>query len=332
MKIGNSYIGKGKPVFIVAEAGINHNGDIKIAKQMILEASKAGANAIKFQTIFPEELYSEKSNTTLFNLIKKWSFNKKQHIELKKFTEKNKLEFLSTPVGKKSAKLLEEIRIKSIKIASGELTNHQLIKIVAKTKKPLIVSTGMSTIQEIASAVSIIKNEKCPFALLHCNASYPTPTVDANLSNIKYLNDMFNVPIGYSDHTIGNEACITAVSLGACIIEKHFTLDKNMEGPDQKLSADVKEFTELVTKIRTVEKLLGHHRTGPTNSEKKFVKLMRKSLAITKTLPKGTKIKKSMLTSIRPGTGIPPTIIDQIIGMRITKNVKKGTILRWDMF
>ncbi len=332
MKIGNHIIGKGKSVFIVAEAGINHNGDIKIAKQMILEASKSGADAIKFQTIFPEELYSEESNSALFKLIKKWSFNKKQHIELKKFAERNKLEFLSTPVGKKSAKLLKDIKIKCIKIASGELTNHELIKNVAKTKQPLIVSTGMSSIQEIASAVNIIKKEQCKFALLHCNASYPTPSIDANLCNIKYLNDLFNVPIGYSDHTIGNEACITAVSLGACIIEKHFTLDKNMEGPDQKLSADVKEFADLVVKIRKVEKLLGNHRTGPTNSEKKFAKLMRKSLAIIKTIPKGTKIKKSMLTSIRPGTGISPTIIDQIVGMRTIKNVKKGTILRWDMF
>lgn len=332
MKIGNYYVGQGKPVFIVAEAGINHNGDIKLAKQMIIKASKAGANAIKFQTIFPEELYSEKTNKTLFNLIKKWSFNKKQHIELKKFAERHHLEFFSTPVGKRSAKLLEEIKTKCIKIASGELTNHELIKTVAKTRQPIIVSSGMSTIKEITSAVEIIQNEKCPLVLLHCNASYPTPEKDANLSTIKYLKDLFNVPIGYSDHTLGNEACIVAVSLGACIIEKHFTLNKKMEGPDQKLSADVAEFTDLVTKIRKVEKLLGNYRTGPTNSEKKFMKLMRKSLVTKRELNTGTKIKKFMLTSIRPGTGISPAKIDKIVDRKLRKNVKKGTILRWDMF
>lgn len=331
LKIGKNVIGKSMPVFIVAEAGINHNGDINIAKKMIRKAALIGASAIKFQTIFPEELYSE-NNTHLFKLIKKWSFDKKQHIELKKYAEKNKIEFFSTPVGNKSAALLQEIGTKCIKIASGELTNHDLIRTIAKTHKPMIISTGMSTISEISDAVKIAKKEKCPIALLHCNASYPTPIQDANLTNIQYLNKLFHVPVGYSDHTIGNAVCIAAVSLGACIIEKHFTLDKKMNGPDQKLSADVNEFKELVSTIRLIEKSIGKRRIGPTKSEKKFAKLMRKSIAVQNDLNAGTKLTRTMLKVIRPGTGIPPTKINNLIGKTIRKNVKKDTLLKWSMF
>lgn len=331
LKIGKTMIGLGKPVFIVAEAGINHNGDIRIAKEMIKRASKCGANAVKFQTIFPEELFSKEENPTLFNLIKKWSFNEKQHMELKKFAEKNRIEFFSTPVGNRSAKLLINLGIKCIKIASGEITNHELIKTVAKTKKPLIISTGMSTISEIKSAVKIVQKSKSPFALLHCTASYPAPLEDVNLCNIQYLHQLFRVPVGYSDHTLGNEVSVIAVALGAKIIEKHFTLNKNMKGPDQKLSADPTEFTDLVKRIRIIEKLIGKRRSGPTNSEKKFRKLMRKSLAAQDDIPSGTKISKSMITSIRPGTGIPPSEIDKVIGKTLRKKVKKGKLLDWNM-
>lgn len=332
MKIGKCEIGVGKPVYIVAEAGINHNGDMEIAKEMIESASECGVNAIKFQTLFPEELFSETLSPEWFDLIKKWSFTKKQHSELMKHAENNEIEFFSTPVGKKSAKLLQDIGVKSIKIASGEITNHDLIKTVAKMRRPMIISTGMTNISEIASVVEIVQKENCPFVLLHCNASYPSPIEDVNLVTIKYLQEVFGVPVGYSDHTIGNEVCLAAVSLGACMIEKHFTLDKNMEGPDQKLSADTKEFSELVSKIRIIEKSLGTYRKGPTKSEEKFKKLMRKSIGTSIDIRAGTKIKKSMLSVFRPGTGISPIMIDNIIGMTVKKNVRKGTLLRWDMF
>jgi len=178
MKIGNHEIGTRKSVYVIAECGINHNGDIEIAKEMIRKASECGADAVKFQTIFPEELFSDKLNHDMFELSKTWSFSKKDHIELKKYAEKNNIQFFSTPVGKRSAKLLQEIDVRLIKIASGELTNHELIKMIAKMHKPVILSTGMSNISEIATAVEIIKKEKCPFVLLHCNAAYPTPIDD----------------------------------------------------------------------------------------------------------------------------------------------------------
>ena len=249
-----------------------------------------------------------------------------------KHAKKHNVEFFSTPVGKKSTQILKDIDVNTIKIASGEITNHEMIKIIAKMKKPMIVSTGMTTISEIASVVEIIRDENCPFVLLHCNASYPTPIEDANLNTIPYLHKIFDVPIGYSDHTVGNESCLAAVSLGACVIEKHFTLDKNMEGPDQKLSADINDFTDLVSKIRIIEKVLGKHRTTPTPSEKKFKKLMRKSIGTSVNINKGTTIKRSMLSVIRPETGISPIMLDKIVGMTIKKNAKKDTLLSWNMF
>jgi len=330
--IGNKKIGKDNPVFIIAEAGINHNGDLDIAKKLIKEASKCGADAIKFQTIIADELFSKKLNPELYDLVSKWSLNKKDHLILMDHAKKNNIQFFSTPMGERTTKLLVSLGIQAIKIASGDLDYHRFLRAVAKTKTPMIVSTGMSKISEIVAAADIIKDENCPFALLHCNSSYPTPMKDANLSTIPYLQNMFDVPIGYSDHTDGIDACIAAVAIGANILEKHFTLDKEMEGPDQKLSADPKEFSELVRKTRLIEKSLGKPRTGVTKSEKKFVKRMRKSIGVSVDIPENTKITESMLVAFRPGNGISPTIIDHFIGLTTKKSIKKGTQLSWDAF
>ncbi|RZD44666.1 MAG: N-acetylneuraminate synthase [Thaumarchaeota archaeon] len=330
--IGNKKIGKNYPVFIIAEAGINHNGDINIAKKLIKEASNCGADAVKFQTIITDELFSKKLNPELYELVNKWVLSKRDHLILMDYAKKNKIEFFSTPMGKKTTKLLVSLNISAIKIASGDLDYHEFLKYVAKTKSPMIISTGMSKISEIASAVEIIKSENCKFALLHCNSSYPTPIEDANLSTIPYLQKMFDVPIGYSDHTDGIDACIGAVALGANILEKHFTLDKEMDGPDQKLSADPKEFSELIRKTRFMEKALGKPRSNITKSEQKFVKRMRKSIGVSKNIPAKTKITKSMLTAFRPGNGISPTMIEHIVGLKTKKAIDKDTQLSWDMF
>ena len=215
MKIGKRKIGSEYPVFIVAEAGINHNGDIEIAKEMIESVSKSGCDAIKFQTLFPEELFSQKLNPDWYDLINKWVLSKNQHIQLIKHAKKNNIEFFSTPVGLKSAKLLQSVNVNCIKIASGELTNHEMVNAIAKMKIPMIVSTGMSTISEIMSVVELLEKQNAVFSILHCNASYPSPIEDSNLLTIPHSRNIFNVPIGYSDHTIGNEACFAAVSLGA---------------------------------------------------------------------------------------------------------------------
>lgn len=332
MFIGKKELGMGKPVYIIAEAGINHNGNIEIAKEMIETAAKCGVDAIKFQTIIPDELFSKLLNPETFDFAQKLSFNKKQHIELKNIANKNGIEFFSTPLGKRSTQLLAEIGVKIMKIASGEITNHDLIKRISQLRIPMLISTGMTSLSEISDVVAIVEKQKCPFILMHCISSYPLPVEEANLATIPFLRNTFGIPVGYSDHALGNEVCFAAVSLGACAIEKHFTLDKNMEGPDQKLSANPKEFLELVSTIRIIEKAIGTPRLSPTKSEEKFKKLMRKSIGVSKDLPRGTKIKKSMLTVIRPGTGISPILIDNFVGMTLKTSVKKGNLLSWNMF
>ena len=321
-----------KPTFIIAEAGINHNGNLATAKKMIKKAADSGADAIKFQTIIPEELFSEKENSELYHMSKDWMLSKSDHIELKKHAKKNKIIFFSTPFGIKSAKLLNEIKTPIIKIASGEITNHELISYIAKMGRPIILSTGMSDISEVKSAVKIIKSKKCHFAILHCISSYPTKVSDCNLTSIPFLQNLFKTPIGFSDHTEGLEASLAAVSLGASIIEKHFTLDKNMSGPDQKLSLDPCEFQNLTKQIRIIDNALGSPILKPLKSEQKFQKNMRKSIAASVDIPKNTTISRSMLNFIRPATGISPLSQNKIIGKKIKNSIKKGTILKWNNF
>ena len=190
--------------------------------------------------------FSKNINSKLYEMSKDWALTKKDHIELQKYSQKCKIDFFSTPFGIKSAKMLEEIKVPLMKVASGEVTNEELITYLSKMKIPLLVSTGMTTISEIAHIVEILKNNKSNFVLLHCVSSYPTLVKDANLATIPYLKNTFNIPVGFSDHTTGIEISLAAVALGACVIEKHFTLDKNMEGPDQKLSLDPSEYSGFV--------------------------------------------------------------------------------------
>jgi len=322
----------GKSTYLIAEAGINHNGDIEIAKKMIEQAAKCGANGIKFQTIIPDELFSKTINPKLYELSKDWILTKKDHIELQKFSRKNKIDFFSTPFGTNSARLLQQLKVPFMKVASGEITNHDFILFLTKMKIPMLVSTGMTSIAEIAKVVEIIKNQNCPFVLLHCVSSYPTLSKDANLSTIPYLRNTFDVPVGFSDHTVGIDISLAAVALGACVIEKHFTLDKNMEGPDQKLSLDPSEFSDLSKKTRLIEKAIGNPRTIAIKPEIKFRENMRKSLGTTQDIPPNTSIKRSMISTFRPGTGIPPTMINNIVGRKTRKLVKKGSLIKWDDF
>ena len=332
MKIGHKKIGIGNPTYIIAEAGINHNGDLNLAKKMIDEAANCGVDAIKFQSFSADELFSKKLNPDFFKFAKDLSINSNQHQQLKKYSQKRKIEFISTATGLKSLNLLKKLGVDTIKIASMDTNNHEILKAAARTKVPLIVSTGMSTISEITSAVKTLTKENAIFCLLHCVSSYPTSVCDANLATISYFNKIFDVPIGYSDHTMGIDACITSIPLGSCIIEKHFTLNKKMDGPDHKLSANPKELTKLVKKIRITEKLLGKPRKQILKSEQKFRIAMKRSVGFNQDLRKGTKIKQSMLTFYRPGDGIQPNTINNIIGRKLKQNVTKGTFVNWNMF
>lgn len=323
---------KSVSTYIVAEAGINHNSDIEIAKQMIETAASCGANAIKFQTFTPDELFSETINPELYNLSKSWVLTKRDHITLQKISKKNKIDFFSTPCGIKSANLLKNLKVPFMKIASGEITNPELIDHIAKMKIPMMISTGMTSVSEISKVIEIVQSHNCKFSLLHCVSNYPTKFSDANLSTITQLRDMFDISVGFSDHTIGIDVSLAAVALGATIIEKHFTLDKNMDGPDQKLSIDPKELSDLVKKTRIIEKAMGVPRKITYKNEEPFKANMRKSLGANVTIPANTIVKRAMITTFRPGTGIPPSMIKNFIGRKTKKTIQKGTLLNWDFF
>ena len=262
----------------------------------------------------------------------KIEFGKTEYDLINEYCATKPLDWTMSVWDQPSLEFASRYNLPFLKLPSAKLTDDELLIDSCRTGQLIVVSTGMSKISEIASAVEIIKNENCKFALLHCNSSYPTPIEDANLSTIPYLQKMFDVPIGYSDHTDGIDACIGAVALGANILEKHFTLDKEMDGPDQKLSSDPKEFSELVKKTRLMEKALGKPRDNVTKSEQKFVKRMRKSIGVSKNIPANTKITKSMLTVFRPGNGISPTMIEHIVGLKTKKAINKDTQLSWNMF
>ncbi len=321
-----------KSTYIVAEAGINHNSDIEIAKKMIEVSSQCGADAIKFQSFTPDELFSELINPKLYNLSKSWVLTKNDHIELQKHAKKNKIIFFSTPCGVKSANLLKNLKVPFMKVASGEITNLDLIDYISKMKIPMMISTGMTSLSEISKVVEIIQFNKCKFSLLHCVSSYPAKSSDANLSTIHYLQNTFNVPVGFSDHTVGIDVSLAAVALGATIIEKHFTLDKYMDGPDQRLSIDPNELSNLVKKTRIIEKAMGIPRSVIYKTEKPFKENMRKSLGVNTTIPPNTIVKRSMISSFRPGTGISPYMINNFIGRKTKKSIKKGSLLKWDFF
>jgi sialic acid synthase SpsE len=219
-----------------------------------------------------------------------------------------------------------------MKIASGEVTNLELVNHISKMKIHMMISTGMTSISEISKVIEIVQSNKCPFTLLHCVSSYPTNYEDANLATISYLQKVFDAPIGFSDHTVGIEISLAAVALGATIIEKHFTLDKNMAGPDQKLSIDPTELSNLVKKTRMIEKSIGVPRQGIFKTEQQFKNNMRKSLGVSQTVLPNTILKRSMITLFRPGTGISPSMIDNFVGRKTKKIIKKGSLLKWDYF
>ncbi|MBI2846550.1 MAG: N-acetylneuraminate synthase family protein, partial [Chloroflexi bacterium] len=263
IKIGSSAIGDGHPCFIVAEAGINHNGEFEKAKMLVDAAAEGGADAIKFQTHLTEKEMLPDAPTagyvgeSLFTLLKRLELSREEHVELKKYAEKKGLIFLSTPFSKEAADLLEELEVEAYKTGSGELTNLPLLEHIARKRKPMLVSTGMSTLEEIGESVDLLKKLKTRFVLMHCTSSYPTKYEDLNLRVINKLREKFGVPIGISDHSVGIYTVLAAVVLGACVIEKHFTIDRNWPGPDQKASINPQELGELVRGTRAIEKALG---------------------------------------------------------------------------
>lgn len=332
---------------IIAEAGVNHNGSIELAKKLIDAASDAGADYVKFQTFKAIKLVSKTAqkadyqsknlnNTeeTQFSMLKKLELSEEAHFELVKYCNEKNIKFLSTGFDEESIDFLEKLGIDLYKIPSGEITNKPFLQHIAKKKKSIILSTGMSDIIEIEDAVKVLINEGISIndiSILHCNTEYPTPMKDVNLKAMNLIGEKFCVNIGYSDHTLGIEVPIAAVALGAKIIEKHFTLDRNMEGPDHKASLEPSELKQMVLSIRNIELALsGSGAKLPSESELKNKAIARKSIHLNRNIKEGEIINFSDLIMKRPGDGISPMDYEKIIGRIAKRNLEIESKLSWN--
>ncbi|WP_317362647.1 N-acetylneuraminate synthase [Campylobacter helveticus] len=329
-----------KKVLIIAEAGVNHNGDLNLAKKLIEQAAKAGADIVKFQTFKAEDCVSIKAKKAKYQLentakdesqlemIKKLELSREAHFELMKHCKKHNIAFLSTPFDLESVAFLQSLNLSYFKIPSGEITNFPYLKAVARCKKKVLLSTGMANLAEIEAALEILrKNGTRDITLLHCTTEYPAPFEEVNLNAIKTLKEAFKLKVGYSDHTKGIVAALGAVALGAVVIEKHFTLDKTMEGPDHKASLEPSELKELCEGIRTLEKALGNGIKKASKSEAKNKIIARKSLVAKREIQKGEKFSEQNLTTKRPGSGISAMRYEEYLGKRALKTYKKDELI-----
>lgn len=332
-------------VIIIAEAGVNHNGNINLAFKLVDKAKNAGADYIKFQ-IFKTELISDKSASkanyqmettdteeSQFDMIKKLELSIDDFIKIKDYCNKNDIRFLTSVGDLVSLDAIVKFNLDYMKVASGELTNILLLRKLAKTKKPILLSTGMATLGEIENAISILTNEGLSrdlITLLHCNTEYPTPYIDVNLKGMVTLADAFKLRVGYSDHTTGIEIPIAAVALGATVIEKHFTIDKSLPGPDHKASLEPSEFKNMVQAIRNTELALsGKGIKSPSKSEMKNIRIVRKSLFAAQKIQKGEFFSEKNIIPKRPGDGIEVIELDKVLGRKAAHNIKKGTKLSY---
>lgn len=327
--IGEKTVGRGRPVFVVAEAGINHDGQLELARNLVIQAAHAGADAIKFQTFKADEFCGKGSE--YYMLFKSLELKQDQWEQIAELAQSLGIVFLSTAFDKESADFLETLGVPAFKVSSGDLTHVPLLKYLARKGKPMILSTGMAWLAEIDESLNAIYSAgNRDVVLLHCVSNYPAKPDDVNLKAIATLEQVFKLPVGFSDHTMGWLIPLVAVSLGANLIEKHFTLDKELPGPDHKLSLTPSEFEEMVKGIRIVERSLGDGVKAPSQSELKERKALRRSIAARENIPKGTIITERMLKIIRPGTGIDPRFIDIVLGRIAAADIEADEILSWD--
>jgi len=329
IRISNKTVGEKTPTFVIAEAGINHNGRLKTAKQLILKAKSSGADAIKFQTFKASDLASKKS--PFFKILKKLELEYDGFSELADYSKSNNLIFLSTPFSFEAVDLLTKLKVPAFKIASGDLTHLPLIKYAAQKKKPIIISTGMATLGEVKESVKAIesmKNRK--IVIMHSVSGYPTPENEVNLSVIDLLKKIFPYPVGFSDNGSSDLVPLVAVSLGAKIIEKHFTLNRKMKGPDHQISADPKQFKEMTVKIRKIEQMFGDGKKICQPSEIKNRIATRRSITAKLTIKKNTRITKEMMDIKRPAKGIEPKFFSSIIGRKTRRILKSNESISWN--
>ena len=342
INISKYKIGDNQPVFIIAEVGVNHNGDLKLAKKLIIEAARCGADCVKFQTFKAERIVlndSPKAHYQLkttpvdesrLDMLQKLEMSMDAYAEIIKCCEENDVLFISTPYSIEDADFLDELGAPAFKLASIHAAEPWFARYVASKSKPVILSTGMVTLSELDSTVRAIKETgNNDLILLQCTTNYPSNIEDSNLLAMRTMQDAFNVIAGYSDHTDDDTACIVSVALGAKVIEKHFTLDKSLPGPDQTTSANPTEFSRLVKNIRNAELSLGTVIKEPCAIEKINEKGMRRSIVAKCNIDKGVKITDEMITLKRPSLGISPIYIDEILGRKTLNAITQDDLFRW---
>jgi N-acetylneuraminate synthase len=328
-------------VFIIAEAGVNHNGSLETAMGLVDAASNAGCDAVKFQTFKTEELVTKsvlKANYqalntlkpgTQFDMLKELELGENDHRTLFSYCRQKGIMFMSTPFDEESADFLDELGMEIFKVPSGEITNRLFLKHIARKKKPMILSTGMSTLKEVEEAVGwILEEDNMGLALLHCTSCYPAQYKDVNLKAINTLRNHFDMEVGYSDHTIGTEIAMGAVAIGAKIIEKHITLNRSMEGPDHKCSLEPDELGKMVYAIRNIEKALGDGIKRPMENELEIRNLARKYIVAKKHISKGQRITSDVISFKRSGGGLEPKYIEKILGSIAAKEIEEGAIIK----
>jgi N,N'-diacetyllegionaminate synthase len=344
-------------VFVIAEAGVNHNGSLEVAMKMVDSAVAAGADAVKFQAFRAERLVTKTaakaayqientgSDESQYEMLKKLELTVDDNKKLIDYCKKKKILFMSTPFDDNNADMLDDLGLEVFKVGSGEITNKPLVQHIARKNKPMIISTGMSYLAEAAKAVQWIEEVRKPYedavifadklfpyslVLLHCVTNYPALPDEVNLLAMRTMREAFHLPVGYSDHTMGTEISIAAVAMGAVVIENHLTLNKEMEGPDHKASLEPGEFSCLVRAIRNVENAIGDGIKKPSAHEKDTRRIVRKSLVLTRDVRSGEMLRLSDLAVKRPGTGISPEFRELVVGMKVTHDLLYDCTLLWD--
>ena len=345
IKLGSKEVFNFSAPYVIAEIGANHNGDMDLAKVMIDSAVACGADAVKFQswtpkTLIAKEEYDRNQKYTdsvkkhfgsLKEMVDKYYLREDQHFELKEYCDFKNVVFCSTPFSIYEADLLQKCDVPFFKVASMDINNYQLLNYLAPLGKPIILSTGMSTLAEIDNAVELLIKKGCKdLALLHCIAIYPPAYEDINLNNITMLQQTFGLPVGFSDHSIGVAITLSSVALGACIIEKHFTSDKDLPGWDHDISADPAEMTVICKESKNIVKSMGSFVRIVSKAEQEKKLKFRRSLVITKNLKAGHVLTGEDITSKRPGTGIPPELMDQLIGRKLVVDIAEDSLLKWN--
>jgi N,N'-diacetyllegionaminate synthase len=342
--ISGRCLGEG-PAFLIAEAGVNHNGDLDLARRLVDAAADAGADAVKFQTFRTDALVSESAPKARYQveatgggesqraMLARLELDRDAHAMLRDRADARGLVFFSTPFDEASVDLLEALDVALLKVPSGEVTNLPLLRHLASKRRPILVSTGMCTLDDVATALDTLRAAgDPPVAVLHCVSAYPAPVAETNLRAMDTLRARFGVPVGLSDHTLGIEIALAAVARGAAVVEKHLTLDRTLPGPDHRASLEPADFAALVRGARAIESALGDGDKRPMPSELDTRSVARRSLVAARALAAGHRMTRADVAIKRPGTGIPPGELERLLGRRLARSVEADALLDWTLF